>query len=56
MKATYYDYNNQCYIVDGKVDACNHPAAMNCQCYGKLHAGETATPKQDAAWDGRKTG
>jgi len=49
MEETYYDYENQCWIVDGKVDACNHPAAMNCKCYGKIHAGETTTAKQNTA-------
>ena len=50
----YYDYDNQCWIVDGKVEACAHPKTMNCKCYGKLHAGETATNEQIAAWEGRR--
>ena len=37
---TVYDYINQCWIVDGTIQSCAHPAGMNCDCYGKLHAGE----------------
>jgi hypothetical protein len=37
---TDYDYENQCWIVDGIIQSCEHPESMNCQCYGKLHAGE----------------
>jgi len=49
----YYDYDNQCYIVNGKVDPCNHPATMHCGCYGRLHAGEPATAAQAKNWDDR---
>jgi len=45
MTATYYDYDNQCWVVDCKVQACAHPKKMNCKCYGKLHAGEYALPQ-----------
>ena len=36
-----YDYDHQAWIVDG-VYRCNHPSYMDCHCYGRLHAGETA--------------
>jgi hypothetical protein len=39
----YYDYENQCWIVDDKVDTCGHPETMDCQCYSRLHAGEPAS-------------
>jgi hypothetical protein len=39
---TTYDYEKQAWVVDGKYVACAHPAAMNCACYGRVHAGETA--------------
>ena len=50
----YYDYDHQCWVVDGKVESCAHPMTMNCKCYGKLHAGETATNEQIAAWEDRR--
>jgi hypothetical protein len=37
-----YDYENQAWTVDWHYMACNHPNSMNCECYGKLHAGEFA--------------
>ena len=36
-----FDYANQAWIEEGKYLACAHPESMHCQCYGKLHAGET---------------
>ena len=36
----WYDYKNQCWVVDGIIPSCEHPAEMNCHCYGKLHKGE----------------
>lgn len=39
---TYYDYAKQAWVKDGKYVSCAHPAHMNCTCYGKIHAGETA--------------
>ena len=36
-----YDYHNQAWLVNGKYVSCNHPESMNCQCFGKLHEGET---------------
>lgn len=43
----FFDYDNQCWIVDGKVQNCGHPETMACGCYGRAHKGETsnATPK-----------
>jgi hypothetical protein len=35
-----YDYTNQAWVKDGKYVACGHPGSMNCDCYGRLHAGE----------------
>ena len=37
-----YDYDKQVWIQDGKYQDCNHPQAMDCQCYGRLHANEEA--------------
>ncbi len=39
---SHYDYANQAWTVDGRYVACNHPASMACNCYGKQHAGELA--------------
>jgi len=40
---TYYDYDNQAWVINGKYSSCNHPEAMECNCYGKEHAGQEAT-------------
>lgn len=37
-----YDYQRQCWIVDGIIEDCHHPSAMACGCYGRAHAGEAA--------------
>ena len=37
---TCYDYENQAWLVNGRYVSCSHPAAMDCQCYGKVHTGE----------------
>lgn len=37
-----YDYDNQAWIVNGKYIRCGHPESMNCNCYGKLHEGESS--------------
>ena len=37
-----YDYKNQVWIRDGKYEDCGHPADMDCQCFGRKHAGEKA--------------
>lgn len=40
---TYYDYDIQAWIVDGRVASCGHPAAMRpACCYAGAHAGENA--------------
>lgn len=38
-----YDYTRQCWIVDGKIAPCGHPAHLHpgC-CYAGQHAGEPA--------------
>jgi len=46
----YFDYDNQCWIVGGKVERCGHPETMNCGCYGRIHAGERATAEQVNKW------
>jgi hypothetical protein len=35
-----YDYKNQCWIINGIIQRCGHPEAMDCGCYGKIHEGE----------------
>ena len=37
-----YDYKKQAWVVNGKYISCVHPATMECDCYGKEHAGEEA--------------
>jgi hypothetical protein len=37
-----YDYDKQAWVENGRYLDCSHPAAMNCQCFGRLHAGELA--------------
>lgn len=39
---TEFDYEKQCWVVDGVVQRCGHPDHMDCQCYGKEHEGEKA--------------
>jgi hypothetical protein len=38
-----FDYENQAWVINGKYERCGHPDSMECDCYGKLHAGETTT-------------
>jgi hypothetical protein len=38
-----FDYANQAWVKDGKYIRCGHPETMDCQCYGKEHAGESVT-------------
>lgn len=45
-----YDYDKQCWIKDGVVQACGHPEA-NCGCYGKDHQGEIVTDEEQALSD-----
>jgi hypothetical protein len=40
-KGLAYDYKNQAWLLDGQYERCSHPEAMDCQCYGKVHEGET---------------
>ncbi len=44
-QAAKYDYDNQAWIVNGKYVCCGHPETMNCGCYGREHAGESAPCK-----------
>jgi hypothetical protein len=41
MKAVY-DYDRQAWTLDGLYVKCGHVPEMQCQCYGRLHAGERA--------------
>lgn len=41
-KPTWYDYENQAWVENGKYVRCGHPEHMNCGCYGKAHEGEAA--------------
>lgn len=42
-KAKYsFDYDKQVWIIDGKYLDCNHPREMECNCYGREHAGKQA--------------
>lgn len=36
-----YSYTLQCWIINRVVQDCGHPDAMHCQCYGRIHKGET---------------
>ena len=40
MSERHYDYEKQCWVVDGVVQACYHPEDMDCGCYGREHVGE----------------
>jgi hypothetical protein len=40
LRQVAYDYAHQAWIEDGRYVRCGHPESMNCQCYGRLHAGE----------------
>jgi hypothetical protein len=35
-----YDYDVQAWYRGGVYIRCGHPEVMDCDCYGKLHAGE----------------
>jgi len=43
MSNEFYDYTNQAWVVNGHYIKCGHPDSMDCDCYGKLHAGEKCT-------------
>ena len=47
MAATGYDFTNQAWVRKGIYQSCAHPESMNCQCYGKLHAGEPCSLNAD---------
>jgi len=38
-----YDYNHQAWVVNGRYVRCNHPEAMKCGCYGRIHEDEETT-------------
>lgn len=42
-----FDYTNQAWVVNGKYVRCGHPETMDCQCYGKVHEGESVDPKAE---------
>lgn len=35
-----YDYDKQCWVIDGVIQRCGHPEDMDCGCYGREHEGE----------------
>jgi hypothetical protein len=39
MKNIEFNYENQCWIVDGIIQRCGHPEEMQCGCFGKVYAG-----------------
>jgi hypothetical protein len=39
---TYYDYDHQAWVQGGKYVRCGHDDTMRCNCYGRLHEGDTA--------------
>ena len=47
-KSCHYCYENQCWVVDGRVKNCGHPERMaeECEltCYGRQRAGEIHKP------------
>ena len=47
-----YDYKNQAWVVGGKYVRCGHQG-NSCQCYGRLHEGETVVndPKRPTIFD-----
>ncbi len=34
-----FDYDLQCWVVNGLVVRCGHPDTMQCRCNGKLYEG-----------------
>lgn len=36
-----FDYTNQAWVVDGRYVSCGHHEAMICNCFGRIHAGES---------------
>jgi hypothetical protein len=47
LATTVYDYQNQAWVENGRYVTCSHPAAMDCGCYGRLHAGEVALLEEE---------
>lgn len=41
-----YDYDNQCWVIDGIIQDCNHPEYMRCICFGRYHAGEKSEARK----------
>jgi len=39
---TWFDYDRQAWVVDGKYVRCAHPQSMKCNCYGRIYAGQEA--------------
>lgn len=35
-----FDYENQCWVLDGIIQRCGHKESLDCGCYGKLNAGK----------------
>jgi hypothetical protein len=44
--ACWFDYERQAWVQNGRYQDCGHPADMDCQCYGRKHAGELASDTQ----------
>jgi len=42
-----FDYKHQAWTRNGLYVACGHPEAMECGCYGRLHAGEPVAADAD---------
>ena len=55
MATPVYNYDFQCWILDGIIQDCNHPQEGEltmlgdvfdgCNCYGRAHAGELFDPE-----------
>ena len=41
----WFDYTLQAWVVNGTYQRCGHPEAMDCGCYGRIHAGAIADTK-----------
>lgn len=39
-----FDYDRQAWALGGRYIRCGHPESMNCDCYGRIHAGEETQP------------
>ncbi len=44
LPTVWYDYIAQCWIKNGVVQPCGHPASMPSCCYAGEHAGERCDP------------